>query len=83
MLIQEHIAIYDLTTEEQCALNEVLYRLADRRRDRRKPEVNIEETMRKALLNSAICRGSGIEKLEQMYAHIMQYLTDHRKEYRC
>lgn len=82
-IIDERIAQYDLLDEERCALTEVLYRLEDKRKDRRKPEVNVEETIRKALLNAAICRGSGIANLDQMYTDVVQHLVDYRKEYRC
>ena len=81
--IDERISQYDLLDEERCALTEVLYRLEDRRKDRRKPEVNVDETVRKALLNAAICRGSGTDNIEKMYANVVQHLAAYRKEYRC
>lgn len=82
-VITERIQTYDLLDEERAALSAVLHRIDDRKKDRRKPEVNVEETIKHSLLMAAICRGSGIANLDQMYTHVVQQLTTYRKEYRC
>lgn len=82
-MIEERIKSYDLLEEERSALSEVLHRIEDRARDRRKPVVDVEQTIKKALVNIAICRGTGIDNLDQMYANVIQALTAYRKEYRC
>ena len=82
-VITKRIAAYDLLDAELAALSAVLHRIDDRKRDRRKPEVDVEKTVEQALLMAAICRGSGIANLEQMYMRVVQHLTVYRKEYRC
>ncbi|MFA5379624.1 MAG: hypothetical protein WC455_27950 [Dehalococcoidia bacterium] len=82
-VICERVATYNLSDEERAALSAVLHRIDDRKKDRRKPEVNVEETIRHALLMAAICRGSGTAHLDHMYTHVVQQLTTYRKEYRC
>lgn len=82
-VITERIAAYDLLDEERAALSAVLHRIDDRKRDRRKPEVDVEQTIRQALLMAVTSRGTGIDNLEQMYMNVAQYLMAYRKEYRC
>lgn len=81
-IITERIAAYDLLDEERAALSAVLHRIDDRKRDRRKPEVNVEETTRQALLNAVICRGAGLSNLPQKLKNILSHIEIYRKEYR-
>lgn len=81
-VITERIAAYDLLDEERAALSAVLHRIDDHKKDRRKPAVDVEDTIKKALLFAAISRGTGIANLEQMYTHVVQHLASYQKEHK-